>query len=326
MRAPEFWHHPESPTAALLSPLGALYDAAGRLRASLTHPTKLARPVICVGNLTAGGAGKTPVALAIAAWLKTRGHEPHFLTRGYGGRLTGPFRVDPERHSFRDAGDEPHLLAEAAPTWVAPDRRKGAAMAIAEGAELIIMDDGLQNPTLAKDLGLLVLDGGYGFGNGRVIPAGPLRETIAHGLARAQAAVVVGADEHQLGEALAARLPVLAARLEPDHAARALAGKRVLAFAGIGRPGKFSETLAALGAILIRFEAFPDHHPYEADEIMQLVEEAAACGAELVTTAKDRVRLPPEARPMVTTVRVRLVWDDEAQLERLLRPCLDSHG
>ncbi|HYB56744.1 MAG TPA: tetraacyldisaccharide 4'-kinase, partial [Alphaproteobacteria bacterium] len=306
MRAPEFWHHRESSLAAWLSPLGELYDVAGRLRSLLAHPLKLERPVICVGNLTAGGAGKTPVALALAAWLQARGLKPHFLTRGYGGSSPGPLRVDPAKHGFREVGDEALLLAALAPTWAARERAAGARCALAAGAELVIMDDGLQNPSLAKDLSLLVVDGGYGFGNGRVMPAGPLRETLARALARVQAAVLIGSDECRLTPLLEARVPLLKAQLVALESERALKGKRVLAFAGIGRPAKFYATLEALGCQLVARRDFADHHAYRADEIMQLVEEASALDAEPVTTEKDLVRFPPEARRMVHAVRVRL--------------------
>lgn len=326
MRTPEFWHQRESPIAALLAPLGALYDATGRWRASLIRPVRLARPVLCVGNLTAGGAGKTPTALALAAWLHARGRHPHFLTRGYGGQQTGPLRVELGRHGFREVGDEPLLLAAAAPTWLARDRVAGAQAACTAGADLVIMDDGLQNPALAKDISLLVVDAGYGFGNGRVIPAGPLRETLEHGLARAQAIVLIGEDVLGLGNHLERRLPVIAARLVPDGAAQALAGKRVLAFAGIGRPEKFFASLRELGCTLVGAVGFADHHAYEPDEIERLVEKAKAESAVPVTTEKDFVRLSAEARGMVSTLRVRLAWHDENVLDRLLRPLLDAHG
>lgn len=326
MRAPEFWRRPESALAALLAPVGGLYDAAGRLRAAFSHPVRLARPVLCVGNLTAGGAGKTPVALALAAWFQARGLEPHFLSRGYGGSKAGPLRVDPSKHGFREVGDEPLLLAERAPTWIARDRPAGAAAAIASGADLVVMDDGLQNPSLVKDLALLVVDGGYGFGNGRVMPAGPLRETIGHALERVAAAVVIGEDETGVASLLERHLPVLAARLAPTPAARALARMRVVAFAGIARPAKFFATLQELRCSVVRRYDFADHHAYTPDEIMTLVEEAAGLGAEPVTTEKDLVRIPLDARAMVRSVRVALEWDDEAALARLLRPLAGSRG
>jgi tetraacyldisaccharide 4'-kinase len=198
----------------------------------------------------------------------------------------------------------------------------GARTAEADGATAIVMDDGFQNPRLVKDLSLIVVDGGYGFGNGRLIPAGPLRETVEHGLARAQAVVLIGEDRHHIAPTLEERLPVLRARLEPDEAARKLAGRTVLAFAGIGRPSKFYETLRRLGCHVALTQDFPDHHPYTPDDIMEVCEAASALGALPVTTEKDLVRFPAEARGMVETVRVRLVWDDSAAVASLLKPLL----
>jgi tetraacyldisaccharide 4'-kinase len=317
MQAPAFWRQ-GGPLAALLAPAGRLYALAGRLRRALVRPARAACPVICVGNLTAGGSGKTPTALALAERLVALGRRPVFLTRGYGGRERGPLRVDPARHDALAVGDEPLLLAARAPTVVARDRAAGARLAATLG-DVIVMDDGFQNPGLAKDLALLVFDGGAGLGNGRCIPAGPLREGLAEGLARAQGCVLIGADATGLAARLSA-LPLLRASLEP--AARDLAGRRVLAFAGIGRPEKLFATLRDLGAELVATRGFPDHHPYGAAELAALRAEAAAAGAVLVTTAKDLARLPPAERQGVTALAVRLVFADRDALDRLLRGAL----
>jgi tetraacyldisaccharide 4'-kinase len=319
---PEFWSRADSRAGAWLAPLGRLYDLAGRLRSALVKPERLPVPVICVGNLTAGGAGKTPTALAVAQWFRARGRRPHFLTRGYGGQRAGPLLVDPKLHDFRAVGDEALLLAAAGPTWVARDRRAGARAAVAAGADLIIMDDGLQNPSLAKDLSLLVIDAGFGLGNGRMIPAGPLREPLARALGRVQAVIVIGHDDGSLAAQLGGALPVLAGRLTPEPRAQALRGKKVVAFAGIGRPAKFFATLAELGCSLVATKSFADHHVYDPDELMELVELASMAKALPVTTDKDFMRLPPEARQMFKVCRVALEWRDEAALERILRPLL----
>lgn len=319
MRAPDFWSDPNSTTARLLAPLGSLYAAVGRWRQMTTVPKRIGRPVICVGNLVAGGAGKTPIALALAAALRKRDIAPvHFLTRGYGGREPGPLRVNPLRHDFRQVGDEALLLAAAAPTWVAQDRVAGARAAANAGAACIVMDDGFQNPTLHKDLSLLAIDGTYGFGNGRVIPAGPLREPVSDGLSRAGAVVLLGEDRAGLGQRLAER-PVLRATLAPTEESRAaLHGRRILAFAGIGRPAKFFETLLALRCDLAEARSFADHHPFSRQEIDDLLVAAARHDALPVTTAKDAVRLPNELRPRVAVLDVALQWQDEAALDRLL--------
>lgn len=329
MKTPSFWYRPQAtPAAWLLAPAGALYDAGSRLRRAWVTPQRAPVPVVCVGNLVAGGAGKTPVVLALGGRLREIGIEAHVLSRGHGGSLSGPVRVDPDRHSAAEVGDEPLLLARAGPAWISRDRPAGARAAAAAGARLILMDDGFQNPSLAKDLSLLVVDGGSGFGNGLILPAGPLRERPAAGLKRADALVVMGPDQAGIG-ALAARhgLPALGARLVPaaEDVAR-LRGRKVLAFAGIGRPEKFFATLAELGAKIVGAVPLPDHHAYAPDEVMRLVETAQERQAVPVTTEKDLVRLPPEARPMIEALRVELVWDDPAAVDAVLEPIVRRVG
>jgi len=316
MRAPEFWDK-DGVSARLLAPLGLAYHLAGVIRRATTTPWRAPVPVICIGNLVAGGAGKTPVVLALLTLLQEQGLRPAALTRGYGGSEAGPIQVRPGSHDAPAVGDEALLLAEAAPTWVARDRVAGAKAAVAAGAEVIVMDDGFQNPRLHKDLSLLVIDAAYGLGNGRVLPAGPLRETPASGLARADALIFIGGD--YIGETeknLISNLPVLKARLEPRDST--LAGKRVFAFAGIGRPEKFFTTLRDLGAEVAGTEAFADHQTYDSAAIERLREAAAAAGAQLVTTAKDAVRLGPEPPKDVAVLDVTLAWEDKGALLRLL--------
>lgn len=317
MRAPRFWEA-DGALPPLLAPLGFGLDLAGRLRRALAHPARIPVPVICVGNLVAGGAGKTPVALSLLRRLKARGGIPHCVTRGYGGRAGGPLRVVPDRHSVREVGDEALLLARAAPTWVARDRAAGARAACQAGADVIVLDDGFQNPSIEKDLSFVVVDGGYGFGNRRVMPAGPLRERVAGGLARADALVLVGTDHHGIAETLPAGLPLLHARLSPTPQASGLRGREVIAFAGIGRPAKFFETVRDLGAILVETHAFADHHPYAPGDLAALLERASARNAVLATTEKDAIRLPPEVRAQVEVVAVTLEWGDPHAMERLL--------
>jgi tetraacyldisaccharide 4'-kinase len=323
VRAPEFWQQKDSLAARLLAPAGSVWQAAARLRRALTRPWRAPVPVVCVGNLVAGGAGKTPVAIAAAQWYAARGISVHLLSRGYGGRRAGPHRVDPALDTAADVGDEPLLLAARLPAWIAQDRAAGARAAAAAGAKLIVMDDGFQNPTLAKTLSLLVVDGTQGFGNGRVIPAGPLRESVADGLARADAVVLMGEDSAGVAALVAGRLPVLRARLVPGPDAGRYRGERVAAFAGIGRPEKFYETLRALGAQIVATRDFPDHHPYQPEEVMGMVEHAARRDAVLVTTAKDAVRLPPGALAMVHVLPVELAWDDADAAAAVLARALD---
>jgi tetraacyldisaccharide 4'-kinase len=316
MHAPDFWHR-DGWLARALSPLSPVYGWAVRRHLEDAEEFRPAIPVICVGNIIAGGAGKTPVVVALARLLKTAGRQVHLLTRGYGGTEVGPRAVDLDRHDAARVGDEALLLASEAPTWVARWRPDGAAATTAMGADIIVMDDGFQNGSLSKDLSLVVVDGSYGFGNGRVMPAGPCRESPAHGLRRADAVVLMGEDSCDVSRYFG-DLPVLHAHLRPGPEAEALHGREVIAFAGIGRPGKFFATLDSCGASLVATQDFPDHHPYSRAEIEELLAEAEAAGALLATTAKDAVRIPADLRRHVTVVTVALEWSDHSLLARLL--------
>ena len=294
-------------------PLGWIYGASVAWKARNAEPLTAGVPVVCVGNLSAGGTGKTPVAIAIVRALKSMGHKPFFLSRGYGGYLTGPMIVSPE-HDAADVGDEPLLLAAAAPVVVSRDRGKGAALAVAEGANVIVMDDGHQNFSIAKDLSLVVVDGEQQFGNGRVLPAGPLREPVSQGLSRADAIIVVGDGDLKLAHFSG---PVLRAHLVHSETAD-LKGRRVVAFAGIGRPEKFFRSLRALGVEFIEAAAFEDHHVYSPLEIARLREKAARTSATLITTGKDYMRLAPKDRPGIAVLPVRADFDDPVALNALL--------
>lgn len=323
MRAPAFWAKTPPPLAAcLLAPLGAAYGRA-TLRRMRRARADCGAPVICVGNYIAGGAGKTPVALRIARLLLARGETVFFLSRGYGGTLGGgaALRIDPAIHAAAQAGDEPLLLARLAPVIVAADRLSGARLARAEGASVIVMDDGLQSGGLVHRLALGVIDAGAGFGNGFCIPAGPLRAPLAGQRAFVAAEIVIGA-----GPPLPpAPLPRFAAALAPDaEAAAALQGRRVLAFAGIGRPEKFFATLAAVGAEVVTARAFADHHAYAGSELAALAAHARQQGLLLATTEKDAARLPQDwmARHSVQVLPVRLVMERESAFAALLAQAL----
>lgn len=328
MRAPAFWSNPpEAPgvLARLLSPFGCLYALATARRIANATPWRAPVPVICIGNITAGGTGKTPTALAIAERLIARGIALHFVTRGHGGREEGPHRVDIHRDDAGRVGDEPLLLAAIAPTWVAKDRAAGAKAAVEAGAEAIILDDGHQNPGVAKDLSIVVVDGGAGFGNGYCIPAGPLREPIETGLARASAVALIGEGEVAT-PGLPQGSPVLRARLQPRATGLSLEGAKVIAFAGIGRPEKFFETVRSLGAEIVNQVAFPDHAPFAPQMLKRMEAEAALKGALLVTTEKDAARMPAWFRGKAATVPVVMAFEDESALEELLDRIVPRRG
>ncbi len=320
MRTPEAWSH-KGAVSTMLLPASWLYGHGTAWRVRKAPRVRMPVPVVCVGNITAGGSGKTPVTLSLATRLLEQGHRPAFLTRGYGGRLTGPTEVDPDRHTAHDVGDEPLLLARLAPTFVARDRVAGAEAAVTEGAEILLMDDGHQNSSVYKDLSLVVIDGGFGFGNGRLLPAGPLRETVRRGVGRADAVIMIGDDRTGATNRIGSP-PQLEARFMPTEGALALQGERVVAFAGIGRPEKFFETVRELGADVLETLAYPDHHMFPETEIMFICELAHERGAQPVCTEKDYVRLPPDARAMVTPVPVTLEWRNPSEVDRLLAPFL----
>lgn len=321
MKAPNFWRADASPSLMpmLLKPFSWIYRGIDRLNRSLQSTTRVGIPVICVGNVVAGGAGKTPVAVAVAKFFLSMGLKPHFLSRGYGGSLNGPVRVVLDVHTFAEVGDEPLLLAETAPVWVSHDRVKGAEAAEAAGADIIIMDDGFQNPGLHKDLSLLVIDGDYGIGNGSLLPSGPMREPIESALARAQAVVQVGGSAESLA-VLGIKKDMLFFRthLVPDPTASVISSERVVAFAGIGRPEKFYDSLRRSGCELVESFSFADHHVYTADELMKMVERATFQDAALVTTRKDYVRLSGEAKLMVTVFDIELNVEAPDAFQQLL--------
>jgi tetraacyldisaccharide 4'-kinase len=320
-RAPAFWQH-DGWLPRLLSPAAAIVAGVTARRVSRVG-WRAPVPVICCGNVTVGGAGKTTLALDLVQRLRTRGAAVHVLLRGYGGSVRDVHRVGPG-DPVSLVGDEALLLAQYAPTWVGGDRAASARAAVADGAGILVLDDGLQNPTLVKDLSLLVIDGITGFGNGRVLPAGPLREPVPAGAARCQAAVLIGPDRAGAVGMLPAGFAVWRASLVQGPELLALHGRRVLAFAGIGRPDKFFSPLAEAGVSLVGCMPFPDHHAYAESEFMSLVDQADRSAALLVTTPKDAVRLSPQQRAQVQVVGVSLAWDDPGLIELALGRLLSA--
>jgi tetraacyldisaccharide 4'-kinase len=331
MQAPSFWWRPGR--GMLLSPLAAFYGAAAWLR--LQRPGRgVGVPVICLGNLTVGGGGKTPAALAVGRLLLACGERPFFLSRGYGGRLAGPVLVNRSVHRAADVGDEPLLLARLAPTIVARNRLAGAELARREGASVIVMDDGFQNPALQKDLAILMVDGRRGIGNGRVLPAGPLRAPLEAQLARAHALIVVGTPDGAAAVAERGRkrgLPLFHARIEPDRQTlSALAGSKILAFAGIADPEKFFATLCDAGLNVAERQRFADHHRYTAAEAQTLTARAQSQNLVLLTTEKDHVRLAgdpglAELAGRAGTLPVRLVVDEDDAFRAMVLKAVKRH-
>jgi tetraacyldisaccharide 4'-kinase len=310
LKNPQFWNHTFGISQAL-RPVSWLYHQASIWRESRITPVKVEIPVICVGNIVMGGAGKTPTVMALVEILKSLGHVPHILSRGYGGYFKDTVLVDPSEHSYLQVGDEPLLLAKVAPTWIGSDRIASAKAARKAGASIVVMDDGLQNPSLFKDFSLIVIDAIQGFGNQLVFPAGPLREPIQKGLKRAQAVVVIGKGnpfklsiKGQFGARLVCSGPQ---NLEP-----------VVAFAGIGYPEKFRHSLEQNNYILREFIAFADHHPYTITDMQRLFKIAEHHESKLITTSKDLLRIPPDYRSQVNFLPIQLQFDNIEAIRSLL--------
>jgi tetraacyldisaccharide 4'-kinase len=327
MQAPKFWYRSRSWQAILLSPLGVLYAWATARRQKNARPSQIDIPVICIGNLNVGGTGKTPTTIAIAQMLTSRGIAVHIVSRGYGGFLQAVTQVDPRSHRADETGDEPLLMAAFAPTWVANERVEGARAAQNAGADVILLDDGFQDPSLNKNLAIVVVDAARGFGNGRCLPAGPLREPVHVGLKRADVVISIGEPEaqSQFREGSAdqvGRIAHLTASLKPIEMGMPWAEGRYLAFAGIGDPEKFFATLRGLGAPLVRTVALDDHQKLARPMIQRLMKEAQSMNAQLVTTEKDAARLPADLRSGILSLPVRLEFDDANELKTLLEPVL----
>jgi tetraacyldisaccharide 4'-kinase len=333
LEAPSFWYRQRGMLAAALAPLATLYGRIAETKFARAIPYRSRLPVICIGNFTLGGSGKTPTAIAVASLLESLGAKPFFLTRGYGGMHKGPVLVGVNDGPV-EVGDEPLLLAEVAPTMIAADRAAGAKAIEATDATAIIMDDGFQNPGLAKDLSLIVADAGLGIGNGLVMPAGPLRAPLDAQIARADALIVIGSGGNAAPLELAfasKEKPVLKARVVPRQDKRWLSVLPVIAFAGIAAPDKFYTTLGVNGARIIAKRSYGDHHRYTRREAATLLKEAEERKAMLVTTEKDFVRIPYEEGTPLGELKFRcrpfpiaIEFEDEAAAKALLIKALPT--
>lgn len=325
LRQPKFWSISEAGlTIRLLSPATYLtrYLHYKRQKRPSEH---VMVPVLCIGNVTVGGSGKTPLVLDFVARLKQKHHTPHIITRGYGGRSHNSHLVDLRYDDATAVGDEALILAASAPTWCGKDRLLSAQNAIKEGADCLILDDGFQDPSLFKDVSLLVFDGEFGAGNERLLPAGPMRETFASASKRAQGVVIIGPDKHKLAERFFPSLPLASLSFYPRPEIRALQGKQLIAFAGIGRPEKFFDMLRKAGLYLVDTISYPDHHNYSPSELDDLTHLAQIEGTALVTTEKDAVKLPPDFMKHVTVIKIDLYWDHSEMADHWLELLFSRH-
>ena len=313
MKTPSYWKDLNL-LSILLLPLGWAYTSATKLNIWLHTPKEVNKTVICIGNITAGGTGKTPVSAGITQILQQLGKKPYIISRGYGGKLHGVI-VNPHKHHAEDVGDEPLLLSKYAPVVVNPNRYEGAKLAIANGADIIVMDDGFQNQSLKKDLSFLVFDGEFGCGNGLGIPSGPLRESLSSGIKRAQAAIIIGEDKHNLAQKLPP-LPLFKGKIMPLMPK--IENKNVIAFAGIGRPKKFYNSLRQCGFNIKESINFPDHHYYTQSELNTLIKKAEKNQCVLFTTSKDMVKIPEIIHNKFNTLDIYIQWEDEERLKQFL--------
>lgn len=321
IKSPDFWLVKDSFCSKLLCPLSWVYTLLGKMRFFNVRPYQSKLPVVCIGNVVMGGVGKTPLAISIAEYFKMNGKKPCFLTRGYGGKIKSGI-VDITKHTAVDTGDEPQLLAQTAPVVISGDRIKGAKLAEELGADVIIMDDGFQNPHLKKDLSFVVFDGKMGIGNGCVFPAGPLREKVKDGLKRAEVCIIVGEDQSQIKGYLAKNfpdMPITSVHIEQSPTTlRQINNQNVYAFAGIGMPTKFFTMLQEYGCHIVKTKSFPDHYFYKDTDIIRLIDDAAKNDAILVTTSKDIVRIDSRYWNRIRVVEAYCVWDHPEELCRNL--------
>ncbi|MDR1694492.1 MAG: tetraacyldisaccharide 4'-kinase [Lactobacillaceae bacterium] len=313
MRTPKFWNN-KGIISTFFLPLGFIYSSITSLRMKYIRGNKVNVPVICIGNLTAGGTGKTPVAISVAEILQESRLNPFFVSRGYGGKLKS-IPVDNKIHIAEDVGDEPLLLSKQARVIIDSDRYKAAKIAADIGANIIIMDDGFQNPYLRKNLSFVVVDGGFGFGNERPIPAGPMRENLDNGLKRADAVIIIGKDTKHIAKRVG-NIPVFKGTMKP--ALKTLKGKKVIAFAGIGRPQKFYDTLQSLEAKLVETIDFPDHHNYTKEELEKIIHKSQGLNAKAYTTSKDFVKIPLELRENFNVLEIEIDWENKEEFKSFI--------
>ncbi len=324
LKAPRFWYKKNDTFISnSLYPLSLLFRFGTKLRNTISKKSFSALPVICIGNIVVGGAGKTPVAIKLGTLLKKKGYKPHFVSKGYGGIETNNTLVK-EWHSAQSVGDESLLLSEVAPTWIGRDRNKSFILAKEHGADCIIMDDGFQNPTLQKDFSIIVINGEQGFGNKRVIPSGPLRESISRGISRANLIIVIGEIVSDIKKKIPKTVPLIHANFQISKDNKIYKNQKVTAFAGIAYPDKFYNSLIEQGAILEKKISYPDHHIFDENDMLNLAETANITKSILVTTKKDFVRIPKSYRSLVSALDGEIEFEDERLLIEILSNLLEN--
>ncbi len=324
LKAPKFWYKKNDTLLSnTLYPLSLLFRFGTKLRNLVNRQKKSKLPIICIGNIVVGGAGKTPVALKLGSLLKQNGYKPHFVSKGYGGIETNNTIIK-EWHSAKSVGDESLLLSEVAPTWIGKDRNKSFILAKESGADCIIMDDGFQNPTLQKDFSIIVINGEQGFGNKRVIPSGPLRESISRGISRANLIIVIGEIDEDIKKKISNSVPLIHAKFQISRNNKIYKNQKVTAFAGIAYPEKFYNSLSEKGAILEKKISYPDHHIFDENDMLNLAETANVTKSILVTTKKDFVRIPKSYRSLVSTLDGEIEFEDEKLLLEILSNLLEN--
>ncbi|PPR44748.1 MAG: Tetraacyldisaccharide 4'-kinase [Alphaproteobacteria bacterium MarineAlpha5_Bin11] len=324
LRAPKFWYVRNTTIfSTIFLPTSLLFRLLSKLYILFSSKNSSTVPVICIGNLVVGGAGKTPVALKVGNLLKLAGYRPHFLTRGYAGKIKENIRVL-NNHSPEEVGDESIILSSVAPTWIGSNRIKSAKLAIKNNADCIIMDDGFQNPTIKKDFSIIVIDGKQGFGNQKVLPSGPLRESINSGLKRANAVIIVGEDTFNIKKFIPSSIPCFGAKFDVSNNEKIYKGKKVTAFAGIAYPTKFFDTLENQGAKILKTFTFPDHYIYTETDLLNLVEKANKNNSILVTTKKDLIRVPESYKPLVYILEGEIKLGEEEVLKEVLINVLEN--
>lgn len=312
MKTPTYWKN-KNIISYMLFPIGWLYGFITSLRTKIKKTHKAKIPVICVGNLTAGGTGKTPIAISIAEILKQTYNNVSFISRGYGGSLKNVM-VNNKIHTPNQVGDEPLLLSEVAPVFINPNRAEAAELAIKHNADCLIMDDGFQNPTLHKDISFLVFNGSFGIGNGFAIPAGPLRESFSNGIKRAHAIIIIGEDKTNIADKT--DLPIFYADIIEEKPI--IKNKNAYAFAGIGYPEKLYQSLKNCGINVVHTKDFPDHHFYTNEELQEIINTAHKENLEIFTTSKDFVKIPHQLQHKFNILNIKIKWRDEILLKNFL--------